>query len=146
MVLIFFIVIFSCSYHFLNWNCFSISSLMIWFYFLFVSNLVLFLFKSTFSNHFLNLFFSSLSLIILIGIKFYIVIFLGLPFTLWFSLMIYVINFKGWTKFDSIIFLFFKKISSIIIEFVKNWFSLFFYVLDSFVNLIFPFNSIFFYI
>jgi hypothetical protein len=143
MVLIFFIVIFSCSYHFLNWNCFSISSLMIWFYFLFVSNLVLFIFISTFLNHFFNLFFSSLSLIILIGIEVYIVIFFRFAF-----LRSYDLCHKFWrlnkVRFNH--FLFFKKISSIIIEFVKNWFSLIFYVLDSFVNLIFPFNSIFFYI
>jgi hypothetical protein len=74
MVLILLIVIFSC-YYFLNWNCFSISSLMIWFFFVCVK-FVLFLFKSTF----FKFVFSSLSLIILVGLEFYIVIFFGFAF------------------------------------------------------------------
>jgi len=54
MVLILFIVISSCSYPFLDWIFFSISSLMIWFYF-FVK------FGSFFLNlHFLNRFFFNL--------------------------------------------------------------------------------------
>ena len=53
---------------------------MIWFCFIFVINLVLFLFKSTFFKSLL--FFSSLSLIILVGEKFNVVIFSGLTFML----------------------------------------------------------------
>jgi hypothetical protein len=48
------------TYHFLNWNCFSISSFIIWFIF-FISNLILILFKSIIfsflSLFLLNLFF-----------------------------------------------------------------------------------------
>jgi hypothetical protein len=46
------------SYHLLEWNCFSISSLVVWFYFIFVSNFILILFKSIlFIPFLLNLFF-----------------------------------------------------------------------------------------
>jgi hypothetical protein len=150
MIIIIWIVIFS-FYSFLNWNFFPISSLMIWFYFLFVSNLILsfkiYIFQITF---FFN-FFSSLSLIILVGLEFYIVIFLGLPFTLWSGLMICVINFEGWTGFTLVIFNYFKKFHPLSLSSLKIDFLCFFYGLDFFVNLIFLFDfviqfNIFFYI
>ena len=59
-ILILLIVIFIFSYLSINWNCFSITSLMIWFYLLFVSNLILIIFRSIFFfpfYPFLNLFF-----------------------------------------------------------------------------------------
>jgi hypothetical protein len=141
MIIIIWIVIFS-FYSFLNWNCFPISSLMIWFYFLFVSNLILsfkiYIFQITF---FFN-FFSSLSLIILVGLEFYIVIFLGLPFTLWSGLMICVINFEGWTGFTLVIFNYFKKFHPLSLSSLKIDFLCFFYGLDFFVNLIFLFDFV----
>jgi hypothetical protein len=71
------LLFFSFSYPFLKWNCFSISSFMIWFDF-FLSNLVLIFFQIyisfSFFIPFLNLFLS-LFLIILVGWEFYVVIF-----------------------------------------------------------------------
>ena len=106
IILILLIVIFSCSYHFLNWNCFSISSFMIWFSFCvkfgsYYFQIYIFSFLSLFSNLF---FFSSLSLITLVSWEFYIVIFLGLFFILWSSLMIRVTSSEGWTELVVIIF------------------------------------------
>jgi len=65
------------------------------------SNLHFFSFLSLFSNLF---FFSSLSLITFVSWEFYIVIFLGLFFILWSSLMIRVTSSEGWTELVIIIF------------------------------------------
>jgi hypothetical protein len=105
-ILILLIVIFIFSYLSINWNCFSITSLMIWFYLLFVSNLILIIFRSIFFfpfYPFLNLFFMFIPnyfgwLWILYCY------FLGLPFILWFGLMIHVTSFEGWIGLASIIF------------------------------------------
>jgi hypothetical protein len=125
----------------------------LWFGFIFfLCQIWFFLLKSTFfkSLFFFN-FFSSLSLIILVGLEFYIVIFLGLPFTLWSGLMICVINFEGWTGFTLVIFNYFKKFHPLSLSSLKIDFLCFFYGLDFFVNLIFLFDfviqfNIFFYI
>jgi len=109
LIIILLFIIFSLSYHFLNWNCFLISNL--WFYFislrqirfLFFSNLQFFFLSCLF---FLN-FFSSLSLIILVGLEFYIVVFLDLFFMLWSNLMICVISSESWTGLTSSLFNFF---------------------------------------
>jgi hypothetical protein len=106
----------------------------------FLLNLVLFLLNL----HFLNCFFSYLSLIILINLEFYIVIFFYLHFTLWFGFMIRVTNFEGWTGFISVIF---KKFiyhhwvywKLIFFVFFMFWFLL--WIL--FFFLILPFNTIF---
>jgi hypothetical protein len=58
MVLIFLLLFFSFSYPFLKWNCFSISSFMIWFDF-FLSNLVLIFFSNLYIFFFFYPFFKS---------------------------------------------------------------------------------------
>jgi hypothetical protein len=60
----------------------------------------------------------------LVGWEFYIIIFLSLPLMWWSDLMICVTIFKDWIGLTSIIFIF--LISFIIIEFVGNWYFLFF--------------------
>jgi hypothetical protein len=52
-------------------------------------------------------FFSSLSLIILVGLEFYIVVFLDLFFMLWSNLLICVTSFESWTELTSSLFNFF---------------------------------------
>jgi hypothetical protein len=122
----------------------------LWFSFIFfVSNLIIFLFKSTsFKSFFFNLFFSSLSLIILVGLEFYIVIFRVCPLRCdpvsWSVSQILKVR-LSWLRSFLITF----KHLSIIIEFDENWFSLFFlfWILlwISFFFLILPFSSIFFF-
>ena len=70
-----------------------------------MSILVFFIFKSIFFKFIL----SSLSLIILVGWKFYIIIFSGLPFMLWSSLMTRVIGFECWTGLAPVIFDYFDN-------------------------------------
>jgi hypothetical protein len=77
-----------------------------------MSNLVLFLFKSIFfkSLLFFKFIFSSLSLIILIGWKFYIIIFSGLPFMSWSSFMTHVTGSECWTGLAPIVFDYFLEL------------------------------------
>jgi len=91
-------------------------------------NLVLIIFKSTFFflfYPFFNLFFSDLSLIILVGWEFYILFFL-------FAFYVMIQPHDPYHKFRrldriNIGHFNFFLISFIIIEFVRNWYSLFFY-------------------
>jgi hypothetical protein len=111
-----------------------------------MSNLILFLFKSIFfkSLLFFKFIFSSLSLIILVGWEFYIIIFSGLPFMSWSSFMTRVTDSECWTGLAPIIFDYFlelypSSLSSLQIGILY----LFFLVLDFSMNLIFLFNFAF---
>ena len=114
---------------FLDWNWFLISSLMIWFCFIFVSKLVVFLFKSTFFKSLLLFFF-----------KFTPDYFgwLGILHCYFFRFDFYVVTWphdlyhKFW-RLDRVSFNHFLKISFIIIEFIGNWHSFFFFICFGFI-------------
>ena len=113
VILIFFLIEIVFQFHPL-WFVFFFFLCQIWF--CFFSNLY-------FLNHFFKKIISYLSLIILVGLEFYIVFFFFLPFMLGFGLMICVINFKGWIGFASVIFNYFKifhplSLSSLKIDFL----------------------------
>ena len=133
MIFILLIVIFSCSNHFLNWNCFSISSFMNWYFCVKFGSL---LFKSSFLICFFKFIPNYFGWLGILNCHFFHVCFLCCDSALWF---------ESWTGLASGIFNYFKKISFIIIEFVENWYSLFFFIL-LWIRLFFsilPFNLIF---
>ena len=113
----------------------------LWFVFLCVLNLVLFLFKSIFFLiMFFQFIFSCLSLIILVGLEFYVVIFFWVCLLLcdptsWFVLQFLKV---GPGSLQLILIIFRNFIHHHWVRFKLIF--LFFYILNSFVNLIFLFD------